>query len=111
METGFTYNVTFVVHPEMETRLTDYIRRQLMGLLFNPTSPACNPELRKVVEAGGEKTGPDHGLSIALSASFESEGDAHEWNDRMLIPALGDFHREFGPHSLFFVTLLQNLTV
>lgn len=105
----FTYNVTFVVSPENEDNLLDYIRKELLQKLFNPESPARNPELKKVVEAGGEKPGPDHGLSIALAATFESEETAHLWNDHILLPALGDYHVKFSQNALFFVTMLENL--
>ena len=107
----YTYNVTFVVAPDDEKELLEYIRATLLPILFNEESPAKNPALKKVVEAGGEKPGPDHGLSIALSGDFESEETAHLWNDHILIPALGGFHRRFGQHSVFFVTLLENLDV
>lgn len=107
----FTYNITFVISPERESDLLDYIRKELLSVLFNPESPASNPELKKLIEAGGEKPGPDHGLSIALSASFQSEETAHLWNDHILLPALGNFHLKFGQHALFFVTLLENLNI
>ena len=105
----FTYNITFVVEAAREEELLRYIREELLTKLFNPESPARNAELKKVVEAGGEKPGPEHGLSVALAATFPTEETAHLWNDHILIPALGDFHEEFGENSLFFVTLLENL--
>lgn len=105
----YTYNVTFIVPPQKEQELLQYLQKEIIPSLFNTQSPARNPELKKVVETGGEKPGPDYGLSIALSASFSSEETAHFWNDHMLIPALGDFHRKFGNQALFFVTLLENL--
>ena len=107
----FTCNITFVVSPSHEEALLEYIRLSLLPVLFSPESPAKNPELKKVVEAGGEKPGEDHGLSIALSAVFETEEEAHLWNDHILVPALGSFHSKFGSHALFFVTLLQNLSI
>ena len=107
----FTYNITFVVAPEKEQELTEYLRKSLIPEIFNNSSPAREPQLRKVVEAGGEKPGPDHGLSIALSANLPSEEAAHLWIDHILIPALVDFHLKFGEHALFFVTLLENIPV
>ena len=107
----FTYNITFVVSPDKEDELLSYLRTSLIPRLFNPQSPAKSPELKKLVEAGGEKPDKDHGLSIALSAVFQTEETAGIWNDRILIPALGDFHLKFGEHALFFVTLLENLTI
>ena len=107
----YTYNITFIVSPQREDQLLDYIRQELIGALFNPESPARNPELKKVVEAGGEKPGPEHGLSIALSATFPSEETAQLWNDHILVPALGDFHLNFGQDALFFITLLENLNI
>lgn len=107
----YTYNITFVVDPAKEQQLLDYIRKDLIPLLFNPESPARNPELRKIIEAGGEKPGSDHGLSIALAADFSSEETAHLWNDHILLPSLEGFHLRFGNHAVFFVTLLENLIV
>lgn len=105
----YIYNVTFVVDPSKEAQLLKYIRNELLTKLFNPESPAKLPELRKVIEAGGEKPGADHGLSIALSATFDTEETAHLWNDHILLPALGDFHLTFGNQALFFVTLLEGI--
>ena len=107
----YTYNITFVVEPGKEQELLKYLREELIPAVFNSETPARNPELRKVVEAGGEKPDADHGLSIALAATFATEETAHLWNDHVLLPALGDFHLKFGAHALFFVTLLENLTV
>ena len=106
---GYTYNVTFVIAPADEQRLLGWIRGKALPMLFNEESPARNAALRKVVEAGGEKPGADHGVSIALHAEFENERLAKDWNDRVLIPALGNFHEEFGNNAIFFVTLLENL--
>ena len=107
----YTYNITFVTDPAKKETLLEYIREVLVPVLFNESSPASNPELKMVVEAGGEKPGADHGLSVALSAVLPTEKEAHLWNDHILIPALGNFHEKFGAHSLFFVTLLENLTI
>lgn len=107
----FTYNVTFMVSPEKEEELLKYLREELIGKIVNPQSPARDPELKKVVEAGGEKPGPDHGLSMALAVDFDTEESAHLWNDHILLPALGDFHSYFGSHALFFVTLLENIAI
>lgn len=105
----FTYNITFVAAPDQEPLLLEYIRLSVIPKVFNPESPARSPELKKIVEAGGEKPGPDHGISIALAASFPSEETAHLWNDHILLPALEAFHEKFGDRALFFVTLLENL--
>lgn len=107
----FIYNITFVVDPDQETHLLEYFRKYLIPKLFSNESPAKNPELKKVMETGGERLGKEHGLSIALSASFETEELAHLWNDHLFIPALSDFPVQFGSHSLFFVTLLESLTI
>lgn len=105
----FAYNITFIVSPEEENLLIDYIRRKLVPLLFSPESPGHNPELKKIVEAGGEKPSPEHGSSLALSGNFDTEEHALLWNDQFLIPALEDFHIKFGERVLFFITLLATL--
>ena len=107
----YVYNITFVVAPEKETELIDYLRKKLIPKLFTNQSPAATPELKKVVETGGEKPDKDHGVSIALSAILPSEETAHLWNDHVLMPALGDFNLKFGIHALFFVTLLEILDI
>ena len=107
----FVYNITFVVSPETETELIDYIVKNLVPALLKPDSKASDPRLKRLVEAGGEKTGPDHGTSLALSIEFPSEKDAHTCFNRIIVPALGDFHKKFGEHALFFVTLLENIKI
>ena len=107
----FTYNITFVVAPEKEKEVLEYLRQEIIPELFNTETSATRPRLKKLVEAGGEKPEADHGLSIALSACLPSEEKAHHWHDMVLIPSLNDFHSKFGQHSLFFITLLQNLSL
>lgn len=107
----YTYNVTFGVSAEKEAELLKYIRYELIPAVCNPESPARNPELKKVMEAGGEIAQPEHGISIALAVTFLTEETAHLWNDHILVPALGDFHLKFGDHALFFITLLENLDI
>ena len=108
---SYIYNITFVCSPDKESEMLSYIRGELLENLFNAESPARSPELRKVIEAGGEVPGEDHGVSLALSAEFESEELAHLWNDHILLPSLGDFHKKMGQQALFFVTLLEQLAV
>lgn len=103
------YNITFVVNPEVEALFLGWVRGSLLNELFNEDSPARNAALRKVIEAGGEKPGEDHGLSIALHAEFENETTARKWHEVFLAPALGKFTATFGPDALFFVTMLENL--
>lgn len=105
----FTYNVTFVVSPEKEGELINYLGEEIIPVFLNTEFPPNNIELKKLVEVGGEKPGSDNGLSIAMAATFETEESAHHWNDNILIPALSDFSHKFGKHALFFVTLLENL--
>ena len=106
---NYIYNITFVTSPAEEQRLLSWIRTIALPALFNEESPARNAALRKVVEAGGEKPGEDHGVSIALHAEFKNEKDAKQWHDLVLVPALGGLHAEFGQEALFFVTLLEQL--
>ncbi|MCH5226975.1 MAG: DUF4286 family protein [Muribaculaceae bacterium] len=107
----FSYNITFVADTKEEARLLTYLRSELIPALFNPDSGAGNPELKKIIEAGGEKQGEEHGVSLALSAIFESEAEARLWHDEVAVPALGDFHLKFGERALFFITLLEFLEV
>ena len=105
----YIYNITFVTSHDKEYELLDYLKKYLLPLLFNPQSPAANPELRKVVEIASEKPDADHGVSIALSVSFASEVSAHSWHDTSLLPALEEFNQRFGSRALYFLTLLQSL--
>lgn len=107
----FICNITFVVAPEAEERFLDWARGTLVPSLFNNESPAMNPALRKVVEAGGEKPGKDHGVSIALHAEFATEAEVRKWHDIFLSPALGTFVTTFGQDSVFFITLLKALPI
>jgi hypothetical protein len=105
----FICNTTFVMAPEKEQEFLAWMRGEAAPKLFGENSPAKNPRLQTVVEAGGEAPGPDHGLSIALQAEFVSKVMAHTWHDTVLLPVLGDYHKKFGPHAIFFVTLLETL--
>lgn len=101
------YNITFVILPSSREKFLDWMRGKAIPALFNAHSAASNPRLQTVAEAGGEKPGEDHGLSIALQAEFPDVEMAHEWHDTVLPAVLGDFTTGFGPHALFFTTLLE----
>lgn len=104
-------NITFIIAPEERDRFLSWMRGSTSQTLFAGESPARNPRLQTVIEAGGEKPDPEHGLSIALSAEFETEMMAHEWHDTVLPGVLGDFHSEFAPQAAFFITLLEILSL
>ena len=108
---SYTYNITFLASPQQEEELLQYLRLNIIPNVFNNESPAINPNLKKVMEAGGEKIGPEQGISIALSGEFQTEEQAHLWNDHILLPSLMDFQDKFGQNALFFITLLKNLSV
>ena len=105
----YTYNTTFITSRENESKLLDYIYKEIKNKLHLNESPAFNPELKKVMEAGGENSDDGDTCNIALSVSFENEEKAHLWHDHILLPALEDFHLQFGNDALFFITLLKNL--
>lgn len=105
----FTYNITFVTSPDMEEKMVVYLKNTFLPQVINSRSEARHPELKKIVEAGGEKPDPEHGVSVALSATFPSKEAAHKWHDDILLPALGEFHSAFGTHAVFFITLLEKI--
>lgn len=107
----FTYNITFVTSSDMEERLLSYLRDSLVPVLFKEGSLGCHPELKKVIEAGGENPGEDRGVSLALSAIFPSEDAARLWHQNTLMPSLGSFASTFGMNALFFITLLENIPI
>lgn len=102
----YIYNITFVIIPDREPDFIRWVRHEAIPALFGEETGAYSPRLQTVVEAGGEKPKPDHGLSIALQAEFPSEGAAHEWHDSRLPDVVGAFMRTFGPDAAFFTTLL-----
>ena len=105
----YTCNITFVASPDKEPELLAFLRQELIPRIFNDKAPALSPELRKVVEVGGEKPDAEHGVSIALAATFPNEDEYRFWNEDVLLPALQDFHKKFGNNALYFITLLENL--
>ena len=107
----FTYNITFVVSPEKENELIEYIRREFIPRVFGENLCARDPQLRKLIEIGREAPDSEHGLSIALAATFPTEESAHQWYDHTLLPALTGFLQKFGQHALYFTTLLQDLSL
>lgn len=109
-ENMYIYNITFVIAPYMKENFLGWIRTEALPLLFPSEGSACNPRLQTVVEAGGEKPGPEHGLSIALQAEFYTEKEAHDWHDIRLPEVLGRFNAKFGPHAAFFITLMEVLS-
>lgn len=104
-----TYNATFVTSPDKEKELLKYLTEYLLPEVTRDEFSHLSPSLKKVVEAGGEKPGPEEGLSIALAVDFPNEERAHLWHDHILLPVLEDFHRRFGDQALFFITLLKHL--
>ena len=107
----YTYNITFVTSPVEELQLTEYLQNRVIPRLFSKDSLAINPELRKVVEIGGETPDPQHGVSIALAATFPTAEVAHLWHENFLLPALAECDQKFGQQVLHFTTLLENISV
>ena len=106
---GYIYNVTFVASPEREPDLLNYLTGTLVPRVTENMGGANDLHLRKVMEIGGETPPPDHGVSIALSAVFNSKDEANAWKVSILEPALNDFCIRFGHESLYFVTLLEEI--
>lgn len=107
----YIVNVTFVMAHEQHRRFLDWMQGEVVPALFGEDVAVHNPRLQTVIEVGGEKPGPEHGLSIALQADFDSEESAHGWNDTYLPGVLAGYHSEFGPQALFFVTLLESVAL
>lgn len=106
---GLICNITFVISPEKEQEFIGWVRNELLHALFNDESPACNPALRKLIEAGGRKIEKESALSFALHSEFTTQEEARKWQEIFLLPALGEFTSRFGPEAPFFVTLLLNI--
>ncbi|MCH5229648.1 MAG: DUF4286 family protein [Muribaculaceae bacterium] len=105
----FTYNITFIVAPDKEQELIDYLKTDILPKVTDPNVSNNNISIKKLIEAGGEKPTPDHGLSIAMAMDFLSEDNAVLWHDNVLLPALQDFNCRFGKEAIFFITLLQKI--
>ena len=115
-----TLNITFVMSPHMETQFKDWLATNVrpsldshLSALKSPLSTFKSPlsaRLQKVVEVGGEKPGPDHGLSIALQLDFPDKQTADIWADGNLPGTLGSFMQHFGPNAAYFTTLLESST-
>lgn len=105
----YTYNITFVAAPEKEKDIIKYIQEDMLGAIINEKFPVKNPELKKVIETGGEVLDADNGVSLAFSVSFDSEELAHLWYDHILSKVLESFHRHFGDQALYFITLLEKI--
>ena len=104
----YSYNITFVVAPQEEARLLHYLHGQLIPELEKGENAPQNPDLKKVIEIGGEKPDPEHGLSVALSVGFDSEEKARTWYADVLLAALTSFHEEFGDQGMYFITMLEH---
>lgn len=103
------YNITFVTSPDREDCLLKHIREDMLPTLFNKDSGAHAPEIRKVIEIGGEKPGENEGVSIALSFAFDTEEQARGWQLSHLLPSLKNYASKFGKEEPFFVTLIEEL--
>lgn len=104
---GYIYNITFILSPSEEGRFVEWYRSEAHPGLSVPDVAPEGLSLHTVVEIGGEKPGPDHGLSVALQARFPNLDEAHKWNDTALPRVLEKFMKMFGPHAAFFTTVLR----
>ena len=105
----YTYNITFIVSPAKESEFIEFLSEEFIPTVCRPESKAMNPEMKKVVESGGEKVDTEHGVSIAFSVSFPDEEQARKWYDYTLGDALMYVNEKFGEEALFFITMLRNL--
>ncbi len=109
IDMAFIHNITFVVDPSRESDVLGWLRKSALPALFGGEGQARCPRLLRLVEAGGAKPAPEHGLSVALQAEFPSSEAVGKWCGDMLHPVLADFHEKFGPHSAFFTTTLETV--
>ena len=107
----YTYNITFAASPEIEGKMLDYLRKILIPAVNASDYGTVNPQLKKVVEIGGEKPGTEEGVSIAFAAEFSNEEQAHLWHDFTLMPELDNFPSYFGDSALYFITLLESISL
>lgn len=105
----YIYNITFIIPHEREKDFLEWMRSSAMVAIRKGEIKAEHVSLRMVVETGGERPGPEHGVSVALQCAFPGEEEAHAWHDRVLPCILGEFHSEYAPHAAFFITLLQSI--
>ena len=103
--TIFTYNITFVMSPNAEEDFKEWLNGASAGTLSS--SSICGSRLQKVVEIGGEKPGPDHGLSVALQVDLQCKEEADKWASETLPALLNGFMAKFGPSAAYFTTLLE----
>ena len=109
-KTMHTYNVTFVMSPQVETTFLAWLHGEQALSNLRSDSTVAALRLQKVVEVSGKIPGPDHGLSIALQADFESKEAADKWGEDALPTLLGEFMAKFGPSAAYFTTLLETTT-
>lgn len=107
----YIYNITFVCAPHREKNLLEYLKQEFLPEVTADGYSDLNLQLRKVVEVGGEKPEPDHGVSIALSAEFDCKANGLKWHDSVLTKALADFQNKFRQEALYFITLLEDLSI
>lgn len=105
----YILNTTFVIHPEQREKFLSWMRSEAIAALFNAQSAAAAPRLQTVAEVCGQAPDPTHGLSIALQAEFQSPDEAHTWINDNFAPVAGKYTEKFGPHALYFQTLLETL--
>lgn len=108
---AYTYNLTFVMAPEMETPFLRWMRTEGVHLLFPHDFLQHHPRLQRVVEVGGESPSPEQGLSIALQGEFHTVEDAHRWHDERVAQLVESYYALFKQHPLFFSTLLENVAI
>lgn len=103
----YACNITFVLAHDKKSVFLNWMRSKAIPNLCGAGSPAHDPRMEEVIEAGGEKPGPDHGLSISLHCTFDSLQEARAWHDSRLPSQLEAFRTLCGQHSLFFITMLE----
>lgn len=104
-----TCNITFVVNRHEEDELVRYLRSELLPTLVGEDRQ-LQPQLKKVIESGGEPLSEEHGCSLALSLEFPAESAAKDWFEHKFLSEAGFFYKRF-PEGVFFMTLLQNIDI
>ena len=108
---AYSYNITFVMAPEKEIEIRNYIRSSLLPYIIKDNSGDMKPSLKKVMESGGKAPESDEGVSIALAIHFRNQEEATRWHDNICLPALEKFQSKYGYEALFFITLLEDLAI
>ena len=107
----FSYNITFIVAPDVKNNAADWISQRLQFFAASSSFAGTAVSLSEVVQVPGMPEYGSDSVSITAQLRFRSLDDACAWGASRFQPLANAFAKQFGPEALAMPSIMQNFVL